>query len=138
MTSKIFMLWVQDKLIPTFESTYPGKVMVLVADNAPYHHSRVIGSLSSLSKGELVKIMGDYEIDYVDLPFKTNSRMELASQERSHKALGVKDLGDRLRVKFNPAHQMMRAGLKEPTVGSLEELKISFITYLKLNKPEAL
>jgi hypothetical protein len=138
MNSTLFMLWVQDKLIPTFESTYPGKVMVLVADNAPYHHSRAIGSLASLSKSDLVKLMEDYQINYVDLPIKTNSRIELASQESELDDLGIKDLGDRIRVQFDPAHQMMRAGLKKPTVGSLEELKISFITYLKLNKPEAL
>ena len=37
MNSEMFMQWVQDKLIPTFEKLYPGKKMVLVADNAAYH-----------------------------------------------------------------------------------------------------
>ena len=138
MNSTLFMLWVKDKLIPTFESTYPKKVMVLVADNAPYHHSRAIGSLASLGKNEVVNLIQEYKIPYVDLPIKTKSRIDLASQERDHVALGVQDLGDRLRVKFDPAHQKMRAGTKIPTVGTLEELKISFITYLKLHKPEAL
>ena len=48
MNSEMFMQWVQDKLIPTFEKAYPGKKMILVADNAPYHHKRVIGSLAKI------------------------------------------------------------------------------------------
>ena len=48
MNRNIFMLWVHDKMIPTFESSYPRKVMVLVVDYAPYHKSCVIGSLAML------------------------------------------------------------------------------------------
>ena len=138
MTSSIFMLWVQEKLIPTFETLHPDKVMVLVADNAPYHHSRPIGSLASLTKCEVVQLMVKHGVDYVDLPMTSSSRIELASEEDDLEDLGVEDLEDRLRIKFDPVHQVQRACLKKPTVGSLEELKISLITYLKTNKPELL
>ena len=49
MNSDMFMKWVQEKLCPVFERKYPGKKMILITDNAPYHHKRVIGSLSSYS-----------------------------------------------------------------------------------------
>lgn len=45
MCSDMFMKWVKCKLIPTFETNFPSKKMVMVADNAPYHHKRAIGSL---------------------------------------------------------------------------------------------
>ena len=49
--------WVRKKLVPCFKRKYPGKQMVLVADNVPYHHKRKIGSLASLSKAKLVDLM---------------------------------------------------------------------------------
>jgi hypothetical protein len=58
MNSDMFVLWVKEKLVPVFEHQYPGKTMVLVADNAPYHHKRVIGSLASVSKNKIVDSIG--------------------------------------------------------------------------------
>ena len=40
MNGDNFMEWVTRRLVPTFEALYPGKKMVLVLDNAPYHHVR--------------------------------------------------------------------------------------------------
>jgi hypothetical protein len=34
MNSNMFMKWIEEKLIPTFERLHPGKTMVLVLDNA--------------------------------------------------------------------------------------------------------
>jgi hypothetical protein len=50
MNSEMFMMWVENSLVPTFEKVYPNKIMILVADNAPYHHKREIGSLQATSK----------------------------------------------------------------------------------------
>eukprot|EP00957_Ditylum_brightwellii_P063930 4850094-Ditylum_brightwellii.AAC.2 len=50
MNSEMFMQWITSRLVPTFERLYPGKKMVPVLDNAPYHHKKEIGSLSSISK----------------------------------------------------------------------------------------
>ena len=33
-----FMEWVDEKIIPTFKARFPDKKMILVLDNAPYHH----------------------------------------------------------------------------------------------------
>lgn len=40
MNGDNFMNWVEKRLIPAFECIYPGKKMILVLDNAPYHHCR--------------------------------------------------------------------------------------------------
>ena len=40
MDCDTFMMWLERRLVPAFESRYPGKTMVLVLDNAPYHHGR--------------------------------------------------------------------------------------------------
>ena len=39
MDGSFFMYWVQNRLVPAFEARYPGKKMILIFDNAPYHHS---------------------------------------------------------------------------------------------------
>jgi hypothetical protein len=50
MNSDMFMKWVVEKLLPSFEKLHPGKKMVLLLDNEPYHHKRQIGNLTSKSK----------------------------------------------------------------------------------------
>jgi hypothetical protein len=50
MNSEMFMMWVRHSLVRTFEKVYPVKIMILVADNAPYHHKREIGSLQAVTK----------------------------------------------------------------------------------------
>ena len=57
MNSDIFTKWVDWRLLPSFNKKYPGKKMILVADNAPYHHKRDIGSLGSKSKKKMVDLM---------------------------------------------------------------------------------
>ena len=81
MCSDMFMQWLENKLVPTFEQKYPGKKMVLVADNAPYHHKRVIGSLGSLTKGKLVDRMARHSVEWIDLLVTSEKRQELAEME---------------------------------------------------------
>jgi hypothetical protein len=40
MDSQVFMQWVQNRLIPTFKRCFPGKKLILLLDNASYHHPR--------------------------------------------------------------------------------------------------
>ena len=35
-----FIAWMQNRLIPAFKRKYRGKKMILVMDNAKYHHAR--------------------------------------------------------------------------------------------------
>ena len=74
MNSEMFMLWVKERLVPVFEKKHPGKKMVLVADNAPYHHKRIIGALGNVPKKRLVDMMVSHGVEYVDLPYVTDQR----------------------------------------------------------------
>ena len=60
MDSAFFMYWVENRLVPAFENRYPGKKMVLVCDNAPYHRSMGDDGFTpnSLSKTEIVEKLG--------------------------------------------------------------------------------
>jgi hypothetical protein len=40
MNGQVFMQWVQNRLIPTFKRLFPGKKLILLLDNASYHHPR--------------------------------------------------------------------------------------------------
>jgi hypothetical protein len=40
MDGRVYMQWVRNRLIPTFKHRFPGKNMILVLDNAKYHHPR--------------------------------------------------------------------------------------------------
>jgi hypothetical protein len=56
--------------------------MVLVAENAAYHHKRMMGSLASLTKKNLIdsEMMAQHEVQYIDLPL-TESRFEHANDD---------------------------------------------------------
>ena len=56
MTGEFFMYWVQKRLTPAFEARSPNKQMILMLDNAPYHHSLVGDGFrpNSMSKTEIV------------------------------------------------------------------------------------
>lgn len=40
MNGQIFMEWIHNRLIPTFKRLHPGKKLILLLDNASYHHPR--------------------------------------------------------------------------------------------------
>jgi len=40
MDGQVFMQWVHNRLIPTFKRLLPGKKLILLLDNASYHHPR--------------------------------------------------------------------------------------------------
>ena len=40
MDGDMFMMWVNERLVPTVEEMYPDKKVFVVMDNAPYHHGR--------------------------------------------------------------------------------------------------
>ena len=42
--------------------------MVLICDNASYHHKREICSLATKTKFDLVKMMQQFAVKYIDLP----------------------------------------------------------------------
>ena len=50
MNNKNFDEWAKDRLVPAFESKYPENKMILVLDNAPYHHNIELPPLGGMSK----------------------------------------------------------------------------------------
>ena len=106
--------------------------MVLIADNAPYHHKRAIGTLSSLKKSELVTLMIQHSVEYIDVPL-TARRMEALEDDTVD---GVTDLGDGYRIEFDAETFQQRSS--SPFVPTLIELQLGFAAYLRDNQPEAL
>ena len=70
MNSDMYMRWVKNRLLPTFKKKYGDKQMILIQDNAPYHHKREIGSLASLGKAKLWAHVQQYcpEVTEITLP----------------------------------------------------------------------
>ena len=135
MCSDMFMQWVRTRLVPTFEKLYPNKKMVLVADNAPYHHRRKIGSLYSKSKKEMCELCEQYGIEYIDLPCNDSSRIELDDDEDDT----ILHMGeDTLRVKFSFEEQIQRKTKNRPKVATAKELKFAFVAYLAEHNPEVI
>ena len=60
MDADFFLYWVEKRLTPAFEARYPGKKMILVLDNAPYHHSMIDDGFrpDSMSKDDIVERLG--------------------------------------------------------------------------------
>lgn len=74
--------------------------MILVTDNTPYHHKRIIGSLASLAKKQLVEMTNKHNVEHMYLPFSFNERVNLAATEDNDTDL--QDRRDCLRIIFNP------------------------------------
>ena len=112
--------------------------MRLVADNAPYHHARDIGSLASQSKKKIIDDMHKYGVDYIDLPLTNEDRMNLLDLEDDPNHPDVQDRGNCVRISFKKSEQSERSSKSCPRIASLQELKLSYVTWLKENKPELL
>lgn len=62
-----WVAWLNNRLIPTFKARYPGKKMILVLDNARYHHARPFDWItpSSMSKKECETFLLHHHIDCI-------------------------------------------------------------------------
>lgn len=67
MNNQNFQNWVDTRLRPTFEAMYcigPDKTkhkkMILVLDNAPYHHNIELPPLTSLNKRDVVALLNKH------------------------------------------------------------------------------
>jgi hypothetical protein len=40
MNSSLFLAWINNRFIPTFNHNFPDKKCILILDNAPYHHAK--------------------------------------------------------------------------------------------------
>ena len=53
----MFIQWVEKRIIPTFNKLHPGKKIILILDNAPYHYTRTVPILTSKSKKDIIALM---------------------------------------------------------------------------------
>ena len=75
------MKWVKEKLVPSFEKLNPGKKIILVVDNSPYHHKSVIGSFAKLTKKNMVELMENHSVEWTYLPFTYEVRLAQVDDE---------------------------------------------------------
>jgi transposase len=136
MNSEMFYQWVVNKLVPTFEKLNRGKQMVLILDNAAYHHKREIGNLGSMKKIELKKVCDDNNVEHIDIPIN-EKRMTVLHEDSS---IAAHIQGDGYcRVYLNSGVDVFaRASSKNPMIPSVDELKLAIIHYLSIHKPEVL
>ena len=64
-----FIGWMRSRLLPTFEALYPGKKMILILDNANYHHHRGDDWLTAnkMKKGQLADYLRQNEVPSIDI-----------------------------------------------------------------------
>mmetsp|Transcript_21520 Transcript_21520/g.44287 ORF Transcript_21520/g.44287 Transcript_21520/m.44287 type:complete len:705 (+) Transcript_21520:260-2374(+) len=133
MNGEMFMQWIVTRVIPTAQKMYPGKKIVPVMDNAPYHHVRGIPSLASCTKKQMVEIMKEHDIDYILLPM-TDERKGLLPEQHAYTVEN-----DHIRVPFNEAQFNSRKtktnALHTPAA---DELKVAIVQWFKKHKPDIL
>ena len=138
MNSVIFMQWLKNKLCPLFARKYPGKKMVLITDNAPYHHAREIGSLSGYSKKGLLDLMMKHDVPHLDLPLVSEERFNLLSTCDDAEDDITEDRGSTICIPFIYTEQKNRSSKGKPRIASLDELRLSFVTWMKEFQPRLL
>ena len=82
--------------------------------------------------------MHKYGVDYIDLPLTNEDRMNLLDLEDDPNHPDVQDRGNCVRISFKKSEQSERSSKSRPRIASLQELKLSYVTWLKENKPELL
>ena len=73
-----FMLWVKRRLTPAFQARYPGKKIILILDNAPYHHGKCDDYIAcrpedSSNFSQLYKYCDELGINEIKLTVDSNS-----------------------------------------------------------------
>lgn len=110
--------------------------MILVMDNAPYHHVREIGTLSGKTKGGIIDLMKKYELDHILLPLTDEREKLLESLAEGHGHV-VED--GHVRVPFDEeGFKKTKSKYNSLTTPTADELKVGFVVWLKKHKPDVL
>jgi hypothetical protein len=143
---KGFEWWLENRLFPVFKAKHPGKKMILVMDNASYHHQlntdfypegKTPASATKGLNAHVLRIAGCAEIT-VPRPAPgggvVGMRFEVPATEpeayRKHRVEGGKAPGF-----GEPGTVYARGGASGP---SDKELTEATVTWLKEKRPEAL
>ena len=100
----VFMAWVENRLIPAFKIMYPGKKMILILDNAPYHHSRPEGwkNPNKMLKAEIAAWLVSQEV----------KELKVVREGRQH-TFGLASLFASRSSKYAPTVAEMRTYMKD-------------------------
>ena len=139
MNSEMFMLWVKERLVPAFEKQHPSKKMVLIADNAPCHHKRVIGSLNSLSKKKIVELAMEHNVSCLELPW-TPDRQSSLDDDDDDECFFVQDRGEFVSLDTDGQWEMIAAtaSRSRPFTPSKQEPQLAVVAWMRKEKPELL
>jgi hypothetical protein len=122
MTGDLFMNWVDEKLLPTCEQ------------------KRKIRSLSSLTKREMADLLNEHIVEHLDLPWN-DERWKIWQQ---HEPDYISDCEGVCRVRLQQRPEFTAEDIgktapkSRPFIPNTDELKVAFVTYLKLYKPDVL
>jgi hypothetical protein len=134
MKSDMFMKWVVEKLLPSFEKLHPGKKVVLLLDNAPYHHKQQIGNLKSKSKKQLVELCIKHEVDGVDkINVKWNNNRVDAYADYNVNEDIVKFKDTTIKLNFNKEVFLQWPTTNQPFAPTVNELRLGIVAWLQNN-----
>jgi transposase len=110
MHGDIFLAWLLNRLFPTFQRLYPGKKLVLVLDNATYHHARGEDFINpnEMDKTQIAYKLVEFGIREINIARGSNGAMK----------------------RFGQASFYQRGGKWAPT---LDEMKRELKRYLALH-----
>ena len=135
MNSEMFLKWVKERLVPTFERNHPNKRMILIMDNAAYHHKREVGNLSSKTKPELRILAEKYNIQHLNVPL-TIRRLNVLETDPNVTAYVH---GEDCCIMLNGSVDVFdRASATKPMIPTSDELKLAILNYLKEHNKEVL
>ena len=110
--------------------------MILVCDNAAYHHKREMGSLAGLTKQQLVDKCIQYDVQSIDLPATTSRMDHINDNEMTNVELQPNQ--DYIRVAFDDREWRKNTTKKTLFNPTVEELRYGIVAYLQAHKPEVL
>jgi transposase len=74
MNGELFVKWMENRLLTAFRAMFPLKKMILVMDNASYHHHRGADyvNLGTMNKEQVINFLKKYNINSITLPRKSH------------------------------------------------------------------
>lgn len=134
----MFMKWVTECLNTTFEKLHEGKQMVLIVliiDNAAYHHKRHIDYLSSKTKEDLVVMAGNMFCTHINAPVTEHRHNCLIAADDNIEDI-LKYDGLTCDVKFNSTR--MTASRNNPLIPIMDKLRQGLFKNILEYEPELL
>jgi hypothetical protein len=111
-------------------TAYTGKQMILVCDNATYHHhKRVLESFGSKKKDKLVKLAIEHGYTRFVLPLTNERHQKLMGTENIDNVFVLND-GENCEVAFDPIKFAGCATSSDPFILTSEELKKGLLHYI--------